>query len=232
MVRMRERDNIFERQYAKLGFSSQRRYPNESFLAFIGANFGQLPAEKRSEIKILELGCGSGANLWMIAREGFDAYGIDFSETGLEYCRKMFCDWDVNGHLEHGDMTRLPYQDESFDVIFDVASMQHLTFSQHAEAYTEVFRCLKTGGMFFSYHLGENSVSLKSTSALIDHCTVENISEGYPLANNGQTCFISANEVRKLLTESGFAKVRIEKITRSYANQTQYIEYLAVVCEK
>ena len=223
---------FFESQYERLGFETQRRYPNESLLAFLGSNYFHLPIEKRSQIKVLALGCGSGSNLWMIAREGFDAYGVDFSKTGLDYCRKMLHHWNVDGNLKYGDMTDLAYADNFFDVIFDVVAMQHLTFAQHFKAYKEIFRCLNRGGMFFSYHLGENSISLKSTTSLIDHCTVEKISDGYPLSICTQTCFISANEVRKLLCECGFVMVKIEKIIRSYANQTQYIEYLSITGKK
>ncbi len=224
--------NIFEKQYIENGFNSQRKYPNDSLLAFIGSNFFSTPFEERKKIKMLELGCGSGANLWVVAKEGFDAYGIDYAQTGIELCKQMLDSWGVFATLKLDDMTKLSFSANNFDAIFDVVSMQHLTIKQHKISYAEVFRCLKSGGKFFSYHLGENSISFKSSSELLDHCTIANIESGYPLANNGQTCFISANEVRKFLLEIGFNNINIEKITRSYNNQTQYIEYLSITAEK
>ncbi len=229
---MKKHTNVFEDKYASGGFSSQRRYPNEALLSFLGSNFFGLSKEERTQLKVLELGCGPGGNLWMVAHEGFDAYGIDLAETGIEICDKRLSHWGVTANLRHGDMTDLPYKDSFFDVIFDVVSMQHLNYKQHMEAYGEAFRCLKEDGLFFSYHLGENSISLKSTCNMIDHCTVENIADGYPLANNGQTCFISANEVRYMLGNCGFKGIIIEKVNRSYSNQTQYIEYLSIVAKK
>ena len=223
---------VFEKQYIEDGFSSQRKYPNESLLAFIGSNYFKLSLEQRKEIRILEIGCGSGANLWMVSKEGFDAYGIDHAPTGISLCNKMLEKWGCSATLKQDDMTKLSFSDKYFDAIFDVVSMQHLTMKQHEVAYTEIFRCLKNGGKFFSYHLGENSVSLKSTNDMVDHCTVSNIEHGYPLANNGQTCFISANEVRNYLSMSGFTSVNIEKATRSYNNQQSYLEYLSIVAEK
>jgi len=67
--------------------------------------------------------------------------------------------------------------------------------------------------------------------SVTENNTVENIETGYPLANNGQTCFISANEARKYLQEIGFININIEKVTRSYNNQKHYLEYLSIVAE-
>lgn len=220
--------NVFEYQYIEKGFESQRKYPNESLLGFLASNYFHLEREERKSIKILELGCGSGANLWMLAKEGFDAYGIDFSQTGLKFCGEMLDSWGVCATLSHGDMTKLSFSDGYFDSIVDVVSMQHLTFEEHLDAYREAYRCLSNGGTFYSYHLGENSISLKSTDEMLDHCTVSNISSGFPLENNGQTCFISANEVRFLLSEVGFKNIVIEKNTRSYSNQVNSLEYLSI----
>ena len=43
------------------------KYPGEDLIRFVARNFYNV--EKRSDIKILEVGCGPGANLWFIARE-------------------------------------------------------------------------------------------------------------------------------------------------------------------
>jgi ubiquinone/menaquinone biosynthesis C-methylase UbiE len=188
--------------------------------------------DERRKLKILELGCGSGANLWMVAKEDYDAYGMDSSPTGLEFCKLMLERWGVNAKLELGDFTDLKYSDNYFDVIFDVVSLQHINFSQHVDAFKSIFRCLKPKGKFFSYHLGENSISLKSNDDLIDHCTVRSISPGYPLTTKSQTCFMSANETRKLLSDIGFKSINVEKIVRSYENQKMYIEYLIITAEK
>ncbi len=224
--------NVFEIQYLKSGFNSQRMYPNESLISFLGTNYFHLSKEDRGEIKILELGCGSGANLWMIAYEGFNTYGIDFSQAGIQYCKEMLERRNVTAFLKKEDMTNLSFDDLTFDVIIDVVSMQHLTYDQHIICYNEIYRCLRPKGKFFSYHLGENSISLKSSKQMIDHCTISNIEKGFPLAENGQTCFISANEVRKELGKIGFEHVVIDKVIKSYSDQTQYIEYLGIVAEK
>jgi len=144
--------SIWEKQYKEKGFKSQREYPNESLIAFVKGN-----CSKRD--RILELGCGSGANMWFLAKEGFDVYGVDFSKMGIGYCKKMLKKWNVKASIKAGDIKKLEYDSNFFDAIVDVVSIQHLTFADHLICLKEVFRCVKDGGKFFSYHLGENSIS-------------------------------------------------------------------------
>ncbi len=219
--------NVWEKQYRERGFNSQREYPNESLIAFVKRNF-------KSGDKILELGCGSGANIWFLGKEGREVYGIDYSETGIEYCKKMLDKWGTKAKLTIGDIKKLPYENNYFDAIVDVVSVQHLKFREHLGCLQEVHRCLKRGGKFFSYHLGENSISYTNGGGkLIDKNTVDNIvDKDKPLAGNGQTCFLSRNDYRDLLEQSGFRDVIIDTVTRSYNNQEFFIEYLVVNAKK
>jgi len=219
--------NVWEKQYRERGFNSQREYPNESLIAFVKRNF-------KSGDKILELGCGSGANIWFLGKEGREVYGIDYSETGIEYCKKMLDKWGTKAKLTIGDIKKLPYENNHFNAIVDVVSIQHLTFSEHVACLKEIYRCLRSGGRFFSYHLGENSISYTNGGGkLIDKNTVDNIvDKDKPLAGNGQTCFLSRNDYRDLLEQSGFRDVIIDTVTRSYNNQEFFIEYLVVNAKK
>lgn len=211
---------VFEKQYLERGLASQRRYPNEALIRFV--------AGLDTRGKALELGCGSGANLWMMAREGFEVYGIDSAPTGLVYCAQMLESYGVTADLKQGDMCKLPYQNEEFDVIFDVVSMESLNIEQHKECVKEILRCLKPGGAFFSYTLGDRSISFQGK--LIDEYTVENIPSGLPLANNGQICFLSPAKARSIFSD--FDDVHIESCARTYHDMTQSIEYLAITAIK
>ena len=89
--------NVFNDQYKGKGMSSQRMYPNESLIQFIASNYFKLDFDKRKKIKILEVGSGSGANLWMLAKEGFDVYGLDSSSKGNQLAKIHLNDkWGVN----------------------------------------------------------------------------------------------------------------------------------------
>lgn len=224
--------NVFEQLYQSRGFASQRRYPNEQLIGFIAGNYFKADAATRAKVKVLELGCGSGANLWFVAREGFDVTGIDFAPSGIALCQTMLDIWQVEAKLQIADMTVLPFDNGSFQVVFDVVSMQHLTLAQHAAALREAYRCLQVGGQYFSYHLAENSFIRQEVTEMVDERTVIDIPAGLPLAGNGQTCLLSTEAYHQLLVAAGFSDISIEKQSRTYNGQSQTLEYLIVTARK
>src|ERR1700733_9194756 len=113
---------FYERSYESSGFGAQRRYPNEELMRFMGRTLFPVPPGQRKDVRILEVGCGSGGNLWAIAREGFDAHGIDLSAEGINLCRRMVESWGCVATLRAGDMTDLPYESGFFDAVVDVFS--------------------------------------------------------------------------------------------------------------
>lgn len=220
--------NVFEQLYQQRGLASQRRYPNDALIGFLASLGSRMTASERKTTRVLELGCGSGANLWFVAKEGFDAVGIDFAPSGVELCQQVLRSWQVEADVQLADMTALPFADHSFSIVFDVVSMQHLTRSQHQQALAEVKRVLKPGGMFFSYHLGDNAF-IKSSSVMLDSDTVTDIPAGFPLAGNGQTCLLSVDSYQELLTQAGFQLQSLETVSRSYQQRQQYLEYLIAI---
>lgn len=97
----------------------------------------------------------------MIAKEGFDVFGSDSAEEGIKLYSRMLENWKTNANIRIGNMLALPHEDNYFDAVVDVVSTQHLAFSQHPKVYNEVKRVLKSGGYFFSYHLGNKSFSYR-----------------------------------------------------------------------
>ncbi|HET6870177.1 MAG TPA: class I SAM-dependent methyltransferase [Solirubrobacteraceae bacterium] len=63
--------------------------------------------------RVLDVGCGAGAFLSIIADRGAQAFGIDASEALTEYARRRLPMAD----LRAGDMEALPYDDDAFDLV-------------------------------------------------------------------------------------------------------------------
>jgi SAM-dependent methyltransferase len=226
----------YQDSYARQGLAAQRRYPNEELLRFMGGRFGSLDRTLRANIKILELGCGSGANLWMLAREGFDAYGIDLSAEALELCKRMLESWHVHAHLEEGSMVDLPYESSSFDVIADVFSAYCLDEAEFSRCLGQVARVTKPGGFFFSYSPSKNSDAFKNHSPAlkIDSSTLDGVSRpSSPFSGNRYPFrFISQAEYSEMLLDHGYAVLSNERIGRTYRNGEEYFEFVSIAARK
>jgi SAM-dependent methyltransferase len=70
--------------------------------------------------RILDVGCGTGANLKMLAAYG-KAEGVDISPQAVEFCRQRGLDSVTLGAAE-----QLPYEDESFELVTALDVVEHL----------------------------------------------------------------------------------------------------------
>jgi SAM-dependent methyltransferase len=126
------------------------KYPGEDLIRFIARHF--YAANPRSSVSILELGCGPGANLWYLAREGFSVFGIDGSAVAVERARRRLNDevpgW--RGDLTVGGIAALPFSDDGFDAVVDCEAISCNSFSESQSIYREAYRVLKPGGKMFS----------------------------------------------------------------------------------
>ena len=62
---------------------------------------------------VLDIGCGAGAFLGVVAARGAQPFGIDASEALAEYARRRVPTAD----LRTGEMEALPYDDDTFDLV-------------------------------------------------------------------------------------------------------------------
>ena len=226
---------VFDRQYLSKGLSAQRRYPSEFLIQFIASRYFKLAMSDRKSIRLLEVGCGSGANLWMMAKEGFATHGMDSSAKGLDLARQHLGEkWGVTADLRQGSFTELPYENDYFDAVVDVVSLQHLNLKDSRLALSEIARVLKPRGAFFSYRLSDASVMYQSSGGnWIDAATVDNIADpSMPLCNNGPTSFWSSGLARAIYLEIGLDLLSVERQGRTYENGAKYVEYLAITAVK
>ena len=109
---------------------------------------------ERSRIKqgmtVLDLGCGSGAFTTLLARvvgEQGKVYAVDIQPGMLQQleCKLAKAEnLDIrNVEIKQASAYELPFEDESFDLVFMVASLQEI--SDRGRALQEVRRVLKPG---------------------------------------------------------------------------------------
>ncbi len=93
-------------------------------------------------LKILDVGCGTGANVEMLSQYG-DAEGVDVSDDALEFCRQKGL------RVQKGLAETLPYADETFDLTTALDVIEHL--DEDLAGLKEMHRVTRSGGysLFF-----------------------------------------------------------------------------------
>ncbi len=88
--------------------------------------------------RILDVGCGTGANLLMLSQYG-DAEGVDVSEDALAFCRERGLE-----KVKLGAAEKLPYDDGTFDLVTALDVVEHL--DNDLAGLREMRRVLRPGG--------------------------------------------------------------------------------------
>ena len=185
---------VWEKLYAS-GHSS--KYPWDVVVTFIFRNRCKL--KDISENHLLEVGFGAGNNLWCAAREGFKVSGIEGSSTAVSIAKKRFQDDSLEGDLRIGTFTKLPFEDNFFDLAVDRGSLVCVNKSNQIKAIREIRRCLNIGGKFLFVGYGDTNTSVHSGELSKDGIT-KNITEG-SMAGFGDLTFISVNDIKEFFCD-------------------------------
>lgn len=94
----------------------------------------------RSDLRLLDCGCGTGANLAMLGRHG-RAFGFDLTARGLEFAHRQGFTRVVRASIGE-----IPCPDASFDVVTSFDVFYGLPDAVEAAAAREIARVLKPGG--------------------------------------------------------------------------------------
>jgi SAM-dependent methyltransferase len=93
-----------------------------------------------SDLRILDCGCGTGANVELLSRFG-RACGFDLSETGLRI------GWEAGRtRLVRASVAAVPFPNASIDVVTSFDVLYSLDDGDERAAIAEMYRVLKPGG--------------------------------------------------------------------------------------
>ncbi len=94
--------------------------------------------------RVLEAGCGIGTDGARFAAAGADYTGLDFSATALQLARRRFDLERLSGRFLAGSVTKLPFREGSFDLVFSHGVIHHVDDTKGA--LQEFSRVLRPGG--------------------------------------------------------------------------------------
>lgn len=196
-------ENVFQKQ-------EWGKYPPEELVRFVGRNFYKSPSRKK--VKFLDLGCGTGACSWYLAREGFSVFGVDGSKTAISLTKKRFSKEKLSGAFQVMDYINLDFPENYFDVVIDVCSIQCNKIERVPEIVQNIKRILKPGGKFFSILVTKGTSKVKG------------------FQKKGYIHYYELSELKKIFK---ILKIQnIEKLERTENNRKDKIIHWILIGEK
>jgi SAM-dependent methyltransferase len=93
---------------------------------------------------VLEVGCGAGVDLARFAKGGAEVTGVDLAPSAIALARMNFEQQGLKGRLEVADGERLPFPDDTFDLVYAHGVVQYT--ANPGGLVDECRRVLKPGG--------------------------------------------------------------------------------------
>lgn len=136
--------------YERDAESFVEKYRSESIAARFGDEFRAALSGKR----LLDVGCGPGADSKTFSEGGYDVTGVDVTTSFVESAREAV----PAASFVRGDMRQLPFDDGTFDGVWSCASFHHVGRSDAPGVLREFERVLAPGGVvYLSVKRGEKS---------------------------------------------------------------------------
>ncbi len=98
--------------------------------------------KKLKKNKLLEIAAGTGENTFRLIKMKFNVCATDISPRSVEVMSKKYSKYK-NFSSKVADMEKLPFKNESFDVI---CSTESLSYGNNNRVMNEIYRILKLGG--------------------------------------------------------------------------------------
>jgi len=213
-----EWDNVFKKQ-------DWGKYPPECLIRFIAKYYYN---SDRKTIKILEVGSGTGTNIWYMAREGFDVYGVEGSMTAVEKAKRRMEGDALHATIIQGDILNLPFQKENFDAVIDGDCLYCNSTEDTNKALSEIKRVLKSGGLFFSRTPTDKMYIGKSYDTVGD-AEYKNISDG-PLQGKG-LARLSNRDMIEAMYGKYFKILSIDREDHTRDNGYILVSKWVIVCQ-
>jgi SAM-dependent methyltransferase len=178
------------------------------------------------KLKVLEIGCGVGANVPFFLSKNCNYTGVDISKNAIEFLKREYKSERLN--FIHCDYINLKAT-EKFDLIIDRGSITSgNSYDKIIKIINKINMDLKDNGKFIC--IDWYSKKTQSYKILNTKKNLVSVKKG-PLFNVGLVFFINLLEIKQLLKKFKIINLS-EKLINNYSNKIYSMASWSFVCEK
>ncbi|MDH7476868.1 MAG: class I SAM-dependent methyltransferase [Candidatus Bathyarchaeota archaeon] len=182
----------------------EKRYSQEepdklvvNFAAFLKAN--------KKVGRVLDFGCGAGRHLIYMAKQGFEAHGMDISETGLNATKRKIKNQNLEANIVKCHMNFLPYINSCFDAVICLHIIYHQKLEGMQKTISEIHRILKKKGFLLVNFLSKRTYRYGKGEKVEEDTFID--PEG--VERGVLHHFTDEEEIRHLLKDFHIIKIRL-----------------------
>lgn len=103
--------------------------------------------------RTIDLGCGTGANVVYLAKQGFESHGVDFSEVAIAKARRRAEEAGVEANLVVGDLTAPSIDgiEGPYDFLIDFGTLDDLRGEAREKMAATITRLSRPGSRYLEY---------------------------------------------------------------------------------
>lgn len=207
-------------------------------------NWGEYPAEDlvrfikklkkkllKKRIKVLEIGCGAGGNLWFFAKEKIYFDAIDISNIALAKVNKIFQNKykkykNYKKSIISCDVLNMPESLQNYDAIIDSESLCYLSIKEFKDIENEIYKKLKKGGLFWSRIFSNKTSGSNSGKKVSKSFRIPSFG---PLKGYGPTRILKVKDVKKIYSKF-WKSIEVTELIRK--NNKNIVHELIVEAKK
>lgn len=190
--------------------------------------------------RILDLGCGAGDYVIIfMASEGILPYGLDLSDSVVEYTRSMLVETGSPEYAENikvSSATDIPFSNDMFDGLICIGVLYYMNAFDIKRVAREIYRVLHKGAKALILIRSTDDYRCKSSSAVpTEERSTFIVHEGD--ASRSASCgdgmlmhFFEKEEIQGLFRD--FSSIVIDRITITHDNETYADDDYLVTCTK
>lgn len=173
-----------------------------------------------SKISLLDVGTGSGRDIIHASNLGFNVIGVDNSEAFIEILEKLEKEKTIpKNSFKKTDMRKLPFINNSFDVVRQQASLLHLPIVTKGytadKAIEENYRVLKENGLLYIFVKKGDGLQYVDTKEGLEGRIFQ---------------FYNENSIKELVERNGFRTLEI--INEQEDRNGTIIDLIVLVAQK